>query len=152
MITPPCYVTSNQSEESHRDTPCSPQILPIKTLAWKLLRSLGFLNLSHPFSLLGPEIKFSLLQILWNVYLVSLCDTNLCLITISEYILFYFSDFFSWYRDRKEGSRAQHLKEWHSYWGYDKNWLAPTRPKMAEDLTSSGPWASLYPHCNTLAC
>ena len=35
--------------------------------------------------------------------------------------------------------------------GYDINWLEPIRSKMAEDSTSSGPWASLYPHFNTLA-
>ena len=33
----------------------------------------------------------------------------------------------------------------------NKNWLKPTRPKMAEDLTSSRPSASLQTHCNTLA-
>ena len=32
-----------------------------------------------------------------------------------------------------------------------QNWLEPTRTKMAEDLTSTRPWASLYTHCNTSA-
>ena len=50
-----------------------------------------------------------------------------------------------------KGVRAQPLKEWHSCWGYDKNWLEPTKPKMVEDSTFSGPWASLYAHCNILA-
>ena len=35
--------------------------------------------------------------------------------------------------------------------GHDKNWLEPTRSKVAEDSTSSGPWATFYAHCNTLA-
>ena len=35
---------------------------------------------------------------------------------------------------------------------YDKNCLEPTRSKMAKDLTSCEPWASLYTHYNTLAC
>lgn len=30
-------------------------------------------------------------------------------------------------------------------------WLEPTTPKMAEDPISTGPWASLYAYCNTLA-
>ena len=30
-----------------------------------------------------------------------------------------------------------------------KNWLEPTQLKMAEDLTSSGPWDSLYIHYNS---
>lgn len=41
---------------------------------------------------------------------------------------------------RREGGRDQVWKERHSYWGYDKNWLDPIRPKMAEDLTSHRPW------------
>ena len=32
----------------------------------------------------------------------------------------------------------------------NKNWLEPTGSKMVEDLTST--WASLYAHCNKLAC
>ena len=35
--------------------------------------------------------------------------------------------------------------------GHDKDWLAPTSSKMAEDLTFSGLCALLYTHCNTLA-
>ena len=53
--------------------------------------------------------------------------------------------------DRREEGRAQQLKEWQSLWGQNKNWLEPTRHKMAEELTSSRPWTSLYTHCNTLA-
>ena len=34
----------------------------------------------------------------------------------------------------------------------EKNWLVPASPKMVEDLTSSRPWTSLYPHYNTPAC
>ena len=34
--------------------------------------------------------------------------------------------------------------------GHSKNWLEPTRPKLAGDLTSSGPWSLLFTHCNTL--
>ena len=30
--------------------------------------------------------------------------------------------------------------------GHDKDWLEPTGSKMAEDLTSSRPWASFYTH------
>ena len=52
---------------------------------------------------------------------------------------------------QEEGGRPQPLKEWHNHWGYDINWLEPTRSKMAEDLTYSWPWASLYAHCNTIA-
>ena len=33
-----------------------------------------------------------------------------------------------------------------------KDWLEPTRPKTAEDLTSSRTWASLNAHYNILAC
>ena len=44
------------------------------------------------------------------------------------------------------GKRAEHNQ------GPDKNWLEPTRSKMVEDLTSSGPWTTCYPHCNTVAC
>ena len=33
----------------------------------------------------------------------------------------------------------------------NKNWLEPNKPKMAEDLTSNGPRASLHAHCNILA-
>ena len=36
--------------------------------------------------------------------------------------------------------------------GHDRNWLEPTRSKMAEDLTSSRHWASSYAHCDTFAC
>ena len=56
-----------------------------------------------------------------------------------------------WFWNRREGGKAQPLKEWHSHWGYNINWLEPIRSKMAEDSTSSRPWASLYTHCNTLA-
>ena len=52
---------------------------------------------------------------------------------------------------RQEGSRAQPLKEWHSHWGHSINWLEPTRSKMMDKSTSTGPWASLYAHCITLA-
>ena len=55
------------------------------------------------------------------------------------------------YWNRREEGRAQSLKEWHNCWRPDKNWLEPTRSNMAEDLTSSGPWAAPYTHCNTLA-
>ena len=58
---------------------------------------------------------------------------------------------FTWFWNRREGGRAQPLKEWHSHWSYDINWLEPIRPKMAEDWISSGPWASLYAHCDTSA-
>ena len=40
-----------------------PQILPIKTSPLKPLGSLGFWGMSHLFSLLGPAINLSLLQI-----------------------------------------------------------------------------------------
>ena len=40
---------------------------------------------------------------------------------------------------------TQLLKIWHK-------WLELTRSKMADDSTSSGPWASLYTPCNTLVC
>ena len=53
--------------------------------------------------------------------------------------------------DRREGCRVQLLKEWFGHWGYDLNWLEPTRIKMEEDSTSSGPWASLHTHWNVLA-
>ena len=33
---------------------------------------------------------------------------------------------------------------WNSPWGYDINWLEPTRWEIVEDSTSTGPWASLY--------
>ena len=33
-------------------------------------------------------------------------------------------------------------------WRHSKNWLEPSRSKMAEDPTSSGAWASPYVHCN----
>ena len=53
-------------------------------------------------------------------------------------------------RNRREGGRAP-LREWPSHRRYDKNWLEPTKSKMAEDSTSSGPWTSLYAHCNVSA-
>ena len=34
--------------------------------------------------------------------------------------------------------------------GHDKNWLELARSKMAEDSTSRGPWASLWPYYNIL--
>ena len=34
--------------------------------------------------------------------------------------------------------------------GHDKNWIEPTRYKVAGTETSSVTWASLYYHCNTL--
>ena len=60
----------------------------------------------------------------------------------------------SWYRMQVHhggGGKAQPLNEWHSPWRHDKKWLEPTRPKMAEDSTSTRPWASFYTHCNTSA-
>ena len=54
-------------------------------------------------------------------------------------------------RNRREGGWAQSLREWPSHWHYDKSWLEPTKSKMAEDSTFSGPWTSLYAHCNVLA-
>ena len=36
-------------------------------------------------------------------------------------------------------------------WRHSKNWLEPSRSKMAEDSPSSRPGASLYVHCSTLA-
>ena len=53
--------------------------------------------------------------------------------------------------DKREGDRAQPLQEWCSYWELDRRekWLEPFRPKMAEDSTSSRPWASLHTHYNT---
>ena len=42
-----------------------------------------------------------------------------------------------------KGGRIQALKEWHSPWGYYKSWFKPMRSKMAEDLASTGLWASL---------
>ena len=52
------------------------------------------------------------------------------------------------------GGRAQPFKEWHSHGRHNKNWLEPTRLKVAEDLTSSRPWAmekAMAPHSSTLA-
>ena len=54
----------------------------------------------------------------------------------------------SW--NRREGGRVQPLKEWQSLWGCDKPWVGSARSLMVDDLTFSRPWASLYPHCNTL--
>ena len=52
---------------------------------------------------------------------------------------------------KQEGSgQGTILKEWHSCWRPDNNWLEPTRSNMAEDLTFSGPWTAPYAHCNTL--
>lgn len=45
---------------------------------------------------------------------------------------------------RQEGSGQDNHR------GYDKNWLEPTRPKTADDSTSSGLPASSFVHCNTL--
>lgn len=56
----------------------------------------------------------------------------------------FLSEWGSWWSWR-EGCRAQLLKEWHSCWGYNINLLEPI---MAEDLTSSKPWASFYARCN----
>ena len=53
--------------------------------------------------------------------------------------------------NRREGGRAQPLKEWQSPWGYNINCLVPARSKMVEESTSSGPSTSLYAHCNILA-
>ena len=53
--------------------------------------------------------------------------------------------------DKKERGRVQPLKEWHSHWGYDINWLELIRPKMAEESTSRRTWALSYVHCNTFA-
>ena len=52
----PCYLATNQSEESH--TPCRPhpKFCLLKTSPPKPLGSLGVLSTSHPFSLLGPAI------------------------------------------------------------------------------------------------
>ena len=52
------------------------------------------------------------------------------------------------YWNKSEGGRAQSLKEWHRTY---KNWLELTRSKVAEESSSSTPWASLYAHYNTLA-
>ena len=42
----------------------------------------------------------------------------------------------------KKNDRAQ---------GHDINWLEPNRPTMADELTSTRPWASVYAYCNTSA-
>ena len=53
---------------------------------------------------------------------------------------------------RQERGRAQPLKEWHSCWGYNINWLELIRPKVADDSsTFNRTWSSLYAHCNILA-
>ena len=56
----------------------SPQILPIKTSPPTPLGSLGFLSMSHPFSLLGPAINLSLLQIptFWFIWLHCVSGTQ----------------------------------------------------------------------------
>ena len=53
--------------------------------------------------------------------------------------------------NRREGDRAQPLKAWHSLRTWHIGWLEPNRSKMADESTSSSPWASLYAHCHTLA-
>ena len=72
----------------------------------------------------------------------------------------YFSSFHHLWRNiktsemavkQREGGRAQPLKGWPRPWRYDKNWWEPKRSQMVDDLTSSGTWASLCSHCNTLA-
>lgn len=54
--------------------------------------------------------------------------------------------------DKREGARVPLLTEWHNHWGHNTNQLETTTPEMAENVTSGGPWASWYAHCNTLAC
>ena len=55
----------------------------------------------------------------------------------------------SW--NKREGGRAQPLKEWRSPWRYDKNWLESNESTMAVDLTFRVPWASFCTYCHTLA-
>ena len=49
-----------------------------------------------------------------------------------------------------QGTMIQQMKQPLNRTGFHKNWLAPTGPRMVEDLTPGRPWASLCLHCDTL--
>ena len=51
--TSPCYLTTSQSEESHTPYSHHPQMMPLKTILWKLMESLGLSSRNHLF-LHGP--------------------------------------------------------------------------------------------------
>ena len=43
-------------------------------------------------------------------------------------------------------------KIWHNPWGYNINWLDPTRSKTGEDSASRRSWTSLHALCNIFMC
>ena len=59
-----------------------------------------------------------------------------------------------WSREvvRQKRGRAQSLKERHSRWRHNINWLEPTRSEIVDKSASTRPWASVDTHCNTSAC
>ena len=58
-----------------------------------------------------------------------------------------------WVLTETRGKEAgRNLKKSDMTIGHNKNQLEPARSKMAEDPPSRRPSASLYVHCNTLAC
>ena len=57
--TPPCYLTTSQSEKSHTPFSPHPKIFLLKTSPPKPSGSLGFLSMS---TLLGPAVELSLFQ------------------------------------------------------------------------------------------
>ena len=76
-LTSPCYLTTNQSEESHTPYSHHPQMMPLKTIPWKLMEreSLGLSSRNHLF-LHGPCNKLSLLQILIFLFVCSHCSAG----------------------------------------------------------------------------
>ena len=107
-------------------------------------------------TLLWPSLRCGLRS---DRVLKNLCNSSwhlciMCILTIrAEEVcnLSCFGHLLIWNWNRREGGRAPPLKEWLSCWGHDINWLESTRSKMVGDSTFSGPWASLYAHCNTIA-